>query len=61
MGCQRGAVLKGVTIGENSVVGFRSVVRRSVPANCIVIGNPERIVASVEGVDAEVRSPRTER
>lgn len=33
-------VCKGVTIGENSVVGAGSVVARDVPANCIVAGNP---------------------
>ncbi|AGY56702.1 acyltransferase [Gloeobacter kilaueensis] len=37
-------VLKGVTIGENSVVGLGAVIRRPVPANVVVIGNPEQIV-----------------
>jgi acetyltransferase-like isoleucine patch superfamily enzyme len=37
-------VLKGVTIGENSVVGFRGVVTSNVPPNVIVAGNPVRIV-----------------
>lgn len=37
-------VLKGVTIGDNSVVGAMSLVTRDVPANCIVSGNPARIV-----------------
>lgn len=38
------AILKGVTIGENSIVGFRAVVVKDVPANVIVAGNPARIV-----------------
>ena len=38
------AVLKGVTVGENSVVAFRAVVAESVPANMVVAGNPARIV-----------------
>jgi maltose O-acetyltransferase len=38
------ALLKGVTIGENSVVGFRAVVANQVPANVVVAGNPARIV-----------------
>lgn len=38
------AILKGVTIGENSVVGFRAVVTKDVPSNVVVGGNPARIV-----------------
>lgn len=33
-------ILKGVTIGENSVVAAGAVVTKSVPANTIVAGNP---------------------
>jgi acetyltransferase-like isoleucine patch superfamily enzyme len=33
-------ILKGVTIGENSVVAAGAVVTKSVPANCVVAGNP---------------------
>lgn len=38
------AVLKGVTVGQNSVVGFRAVVAKNVPANVTVVGNPAREV-----------------
>ena len=38
------AILKGVTIGENSIVAFRAVVTRDVPPNVIVGGNPARVV-----------------
>lgn len=37
-------VLKGVTIGDNSVVGAGSVVTRSIPHNCIAGGNPCRVI-----------------
>ncbi len=37
-------VLKGVTIGRNSVVGAACVVRTDVPDNVLVIGNPQQIV-----------------
>jgi len=37
-------VLKGVTIGENSVVAARAVVTRDVPSNVIVAGNPAKVV-----------------
>jgi acetyltransferase-like isoleucine patch superfamily enzyme len=33
-------ILKGVTIGDNSVVAAGAVVTRSVPSNTIVAGNP---------------------
>ncbi|MEL7046318.1 MAG: acyltransferase, partial [Pseudomonadota bacterium] len=41
-------VLKGVTIGENSVVAARTVVTRDVPANVIVAGNPARVVRELD-------------
>lgn len=37
-------ILKGVEVGEFSVVGARSVVRRSVGARVVVIGNPAVVV-----------------
>jgi acetyltransferase-like isoleucine patch superfamily enzyme len=37
-------ILKGVTIGENSVVAAGAVVSRDVPANVIVAGNPAAVV-----------------
>ena len=37
-------ICKGVTIGDNSIVAACSVVTKDVPANCIVAGNPARIV-----------------
>jgi len=41
-------VLKGVTIGDNSVVGAMSVVTKSIPANCVAAGNPARVIRSLE-------------
>jgi acetyltransferase-like isoleucine patch superfamily enzyme len=41
-------ILKGVTIGENSVVAAGSVVSKSVPANTVVAGNPAVIVKSFD-------------
>ncbi|MDQ3706109.1 MAG: acyltransferase [Chloroflexota bacterium] len=42
------AILKGVTIGENSIVAFRAVVTKDVPANSIVAGNPARVVKEIQ-------------
>jgi acetyltransferase-like isoleucine patch superfamily enzyme len=38
------AVLKGTTVGENSVVAFRAVVSGDIPPNVVVAGNPARVV-----------------
>jgi acetyltransferase-like isoleucine patch superfamily enzyme len=45
-------ILKGVTIGENSVVAAGSVVTKSVPDNAIVAGNPAVIVKSIDHVSS---------
>lgn len=37
-------ILAGVTIGENSVIGAGSVVTRSIPANCVAVGNPCKVI-----------------
>lgn len=37
-------VLKGVQIGENSIIGASSVVTKSIPANSIAIGTPAKVV-----------------
>ncbi len=36
-------VLPGVEIGENTIIGAGSVVTRSIPANCVAVGNPCRV------------------
>lgn len=41
-------ILKGVTIGDNSVVGAGAVVTQSVPANVVVAGNPAKIVKHLD-------------
>ncbi len=40
-------ILKGVTIGENSVVAAGSVVVKDLPANCLAAGNPARVLKSL--------------
>jgi acetyltransferase-like isoleucine patch superfamily enzyme len=44
---RRAIILKGVTIGENAIVGAGSVVVTDVPANAIVAGNPARLIRQI--------------
>jgi acetyltransferase-like isoleucine patch superfamily enzyme len=37
-------VCKGVTIGENSIIGAGSVVTKNIPANVVAAGNPAKVV-----------------
>jgi maltose O-acetyltransferase len=50
---QYSRILKGVTVGENSIVASNSVVTKSVPPNSIVAGNPAKVVK--ENIDLEPR------
>jgi len=40
-------VLKGVTIGRNSIVGAGSVVIKSIPANVIASGQPAKVIKNL--------------
>ena len=37
-------ILPGITIGDEVIIGSGSVVTKDVPSNCIVAGNPARII-----------------
>lgn len=41
---ERATILKGVTIGEGSVIACDSVVTKSMPAYSVVAGNPAKVV-----------------
>lgn len=41
-------LLPGVIIGRNSVIGAGSVVTRSIPANCVAVGNPCHVIKQIE-------------
>jgi len=41
-------ILKGVKIGRGSIVGMRAVVTKDVPKFSIVVGNPAKVVKSLE-------------
>ncbi|MDO4466727.1 MAG: sugar O-acetyltransferase [Bacillota bacterium] len=46
-------ILPGVTIGENSIIGAHSTVTKDIPANCIALGNPCRVVREINEKDKE--------
>jgi len=43
IGCNS-IVLRGVHIGDNSIVGAGSVVTKNIPANSLAVGNPARCI-----------------
>jgi maltose O-acetyltransferase len=41
-------VCPGVTIGDNSVIGAGAVVTRDIPANVVAVGNPARVLRTID-------------
>jgi acetyltransferase-like isoleucine patch superfamily enzyme len=50
-------VLKGVRIGENSVIGAASVVTRDIPADVVAAGNPCEVIRPLS-IQAHHRMPQ---
>jgi acetyltransferase-like isoleucine patch superfamily enzyme len=44
-------LLPGVVIGENALVGAGAVVVADVPPNAVVVGNPARVIKSVDEIE----------
>ncbi len=49
----RAIILKGVKIGDNSIIGAGSVVTRNVDDNTIVAGNPAKYIRKTQGFSKE--------
>ena len=41
-------ILSNLVVGENAIVGAGSVVTKNVPPNCIVAGNPAKLLRPIE-------------
>ena len=41
-------VLKGVTIGDNCIIGAGSIVTKSIPSNSVAVGVPCRVISTIE-------------
>ena len=37
-------ILKGVTVGDGAIVGGGSIVTQDIPAKCLAVGNPARVI-----------------
>ena len=46
--CQDVSIIKGVEIGENSIIGFGSVVTKGCPPNSVLAGNPAKVIRKLE-------------
>ena len=42
------ATILPVIIGNNSIIGAGAVVTKDVPPNCVVVGNPAKIIRKIE-------------
>ena len=40
-------IVPGVKIGDNAVIGAGSIVTKDVPANCLAVGNPCRVLREI--------------
>ncbi len=55
----KSAILKGVTVGKNSVIGLGTIVRQEVPESVVVIGNPQQIVKHLDTTILPYEFPKT--
>ncbi|HAB26474.1 MAG TPA: serine acetyltransferase, partial [Xanthomarina gelatinilytica] len=41
-------IIGNITIGDHVVIGAGSVVVKDVPSNCVIAGNPARVIKTLE-------------
>ncbi|MDF2013706.1 acyltransferase [Priestia megaterium] len=47
-------ILKGTKIGDNSVIGAGSIVSGKIPKNCVVAGNPAKVIRHLDTNEMKV-------
>ncbi len=52
-------VLQGVEIGEKTVIGTGAVVNKSIPANCVAVGVPAKVIKKMDDSPAKKDEPAT--
>ena len=54
-------ILKGVTIGDNTIVAAGSLVTKDAPGDCVIVGSPARVVCSLdEYYEKRLKAQKTE-
>ena len=46
-------ILPGITIGDNTVIGAGSIVTKDIPANVIAVGNPCKVLRTINEYDSK--------
>lgn len=41
-------VLKGVTVGENCIIGFGSLITKDIPPNSVAVGRPAKVIGTLD-------------
>ena len=48
-------ILLGAKIGDNVIIGANSVVTHDIPSNCVVAGNPAKVIYKMDEFEAKER------
>ncbi len=57
---QRAMILRGVTIGDNCIIGACSLVTKDIPANSVAAGIPARVICTIDEYYAKRKAKATE-
>lgn len=44
----KSTILKGIKIGNNVIIGANSLVNKDIPDNCVVAGNPAKVIMTLD-------------
>lgn len=54
-------ILPNVRIGKNSIIGANTVVTKNIPQNVVVVGNPAKIICSVDEYTIKMKNLMNEK